>query len=737
MIDRQIVLTGFPWVAGCLVVLTVVGAVWLARRRTAGLSLLLELACWLAAGLVAAFGVAAPVSVEEVGTPEEGRLVVLVDGSRSMSVVEGGAPRSAAVQPVVDQLLRLGPPVDLYHFGDELRQGPPSDYDLPGTDVLAALAGLRDRLGSERLAGIVVISDGLDRGPLASAVAAGSVAPPSGPLTVVLVGGRAPLVDASIGDVDAGGWAFVDTPFTLRAKVSASLAPGTRVPVVLLRDGATVATTRVEVGPDGNAAVSFDVVPTEAGRFHYELAVEPPLGDAVPGNDSVPVVVTVVRDRMRVLQVSGAPSWDVKFLRRLLKGDPGVQLVCFYILRTPEDLDSAWREDELSLIQFPYEDLFDEEIDGFDIIVLQDFDYEPYFTQDAEFMLTNVAEWVRDGGGLVYIGGDRAFEASSLAASPLADVLPVSVASTRPPVLDTYRPRLTEEGARHPLTRLIGDGTENEAWWARLPAFHGLNPVRGRAEGAAVLLEHPTLTSDDGQPAPLLAVREVEQGRSMALLADESWRWSVTEAQAGRGNQAYLRLWKNALRWLLRDPTLSRVTVDTPRENYRLGEEVRVVGRVRDPGFQPLAGVVARFRGEGPGEPFERDAVTGAEGEAIASWVPSRAGTWRIELSASTVQADGFGGEVIGEAGTLVAVTERDPELDALAPDGRMKRWAESVGGRWVPADGDIRPVLDPGAGRVRLTRHESRLDRGPVVAWCFAGLLAAAVLLRRLAGAA
>ena len=129
----------------------------------------------------------------------------------------------------------------------------------------------------------------------------------------------------------------------------------------------------------------------------------------------------------------------------------------------------------------------------------------------------------------------------------------------------------------------------------------GTNVVQRAKSDAAVLLTHPTARDTDGEALPVLSVREVGAGRTMALTVDASWRWSLSEAAEGRGNQAYLRFWKNAIRWLMKDSTTARVTVDTPRENYAVGEDVRVVVRARDPGFaaMPDANVVVTIDNEG------------------------------------------------------------------------------------------------------------------------------------------
>ena len=321
------------------------------------------------------------------------------------------------------------------------------------------------------------------------------------------------------------------------------------------------------------------MTPDEAGRFAYEVTVPAYEGDAVPANNALPLVVGVVRDRIRVLQVAGAPSWDVKFLRRFLKGDPSVQLVSFFILRTQRDLVAGFAENELSLIQFPYKRLFDDDLETFDVVIFQNFDYMPYFGGDSTALLGNLAAYVNNGGGFVMTGGDRSFGLGRYGGTSLGAVLPLQIAQVgAQPDLEAFEPVLTDAGARHPITRLTADGVENTAWWQRLRPLDGTNVVTGAHPEAAVLLSHPERVGADGKPMPVLAVREVGAGRTMALTADSSWRWSMSEAAEGRGNQAYLRFWKNSLRWLMRDPSVSRVTVETARENYAVDEEVRLVG---------------------------------------------------------------------------------------------------------------------------------------------------------------
>ena len=219
----------------------------------------------------------------------------------------------------------------------------------------------------------------------------------------------------------------------------------------------------------GHGRVKFEATPNRVGRSVWEVSVPVVAGDAVPGNNVFPVVVRVVRDRTRVLQVSGAPSYDQKFLRLFLKEDPSVDLVSFFILRTHEDFGAGWHSQELSLIAFPYERLFNEDLSSFDLVVLQNFNYAPYFERSSSVLLDNIARYVRQGGALVMVGGDRSFDLAEYAGTSIADVLPVKLGVESPKTdARAFRPSLTKAGEVHPVTRLAGTTAASVATWGRL-----------------------------------------------------------------------------------------------------------------------------------------------------------------------------------------------------------------------------------------------------------------------------
>jgi uncharacterized membrane protein len=690
------------------VVLLLAASLLLALRRSNGTGRGVELLWLLPALLALGWAAAGPVKVQEGSRQEPARFAVLVDDSRSLQVTEEGRPRSQQAEEILARLKREER-AEIFVFGSGFEASGVPGFQQGDTDLAGALQGLRERFTGEQLAGIALVTDGIDRGSLRTAWReTGLLDLPDlpGPLTVYAVGSETGVKDVSVLDVEAGGFAFLRAPFEIRARIQGRSYGGKEVPVRLLRDGLLVAEKTVLLDAEGEASVVFSQTPRKVGRFSYEVEIPLLEGDAVEGNNRMPVAIRVVRDRLRVLQVCGSPSLDQKFLRLFLKQDPSVDLVSFFILRTDEDMSAGYRTSELSLIAFPYERLFSEDLWSFDLVLLQNFNYEPYFGWRSSELLGNLAEYVRRGGALVMIGGDRSFDEGAYAATPLAEVLPVrlGVAGERTNTA-SFRARLSPQGRLHPLTQLLPNRQESEAMWGRLAGLDGLNLTRGLAPGSASLLVHPTLETATGEPMPVLAVREVGAGRTLALMGDSSWRWVMAEAAAGHGNQAYLRFWKSAMRWLVHDPSGEPVQVDTTRENHLLGEEARIRIRVRNVGFEPVEGAEVTGRIVGPAGVEEFEAVADESGEVLLQREAVLLGTHHVEVQA---RKDGVR---LGEARTVYAVTARDPELEEVAADTTfLKALAEAAEGRFVGDGSWAAPLRDEDAGRWVTDRKETPL---------------------------
>jgi uncharacterized membrane protein len=243
--------------------------------------------------------------------------------------------------------------------------------------------------------------------------------------------------------------------------------------------------------------------------------------------------------------------------------------------------------EELSLIPFPTDELFREHLDSFDLVIFQDFNYGPY--QVASY-LPRIRDYVIKGGAFAMVGGSRAFGAGGYEQTPIAEILPVRMAPGATSLSELeYQPVLVEAMARHPIVELVPDAAQNLKAWSELAPLVGANKLLGLREGGSALLVHPTEKDARGGPMPLLAVGAAGQGRVLALAADSSWRWSITTAGRRGDASAYERFWDRALRWLARDPLLDPAHIETDRERYGPGAELRARMQLRDARYAPVA----------------------------------------------------------------------------------------------------------------------------------------------------
>ncbi|HZL18204.1 MAG TPA: glutamine amidotransferase, partial [Polyangia bacterium] len=541
------------------------------------------------------------------------RVAVLVDASRSMEVrpPDGGpsrAERAAALlehaAPEMAGWQRDGHEVDLYTFGEavtpataaSLREPPSAD----ATRIGEALGELRARYAGRDLGAVLLISDGVDtgrigEGPLDAGTHA-AIEALGAPIHTVGLGEKS-LRDLSIAAVLADGFAFVRTPVSIEAVVRQTGLPDRQVEVTLERDGRPIATRGVVLhGDRSEEKIAFDWLPDHPGNFVFRISTPVLAGEALASNNQQSFTLKVIRDRVRVLHLTGRPSWDERFVRAMLRRDPNVDLVSFFILRTETD-EQPWNHDDLSLIPFPTFEIFEEQLRSFDLVIFQNFNYAPY---GVEPFLPNVRDYVEGGGALAMIGGDLSFASGGYGLTALRDVLPVELPPIPPTMdgendpnltTDSFKPRLTTEGRTHPITSLLLDPHDNELHWGKLPPLEGIDRVLRAKAGATTLLTHPTLKGADGKPAPVLVAGEAGKGRSLALLTDTAWHWGFLAAGEGEDGRAFQRFWENAIRWLVRDPALVLLHIELDRLEYARNQPVAARVRATHADYSPAPNV--------------------------------------------------------------------------------------------------------------------------------------------------
>ncbi len=696
---------------------------------------------------------------------EPDRVVVAVDTSASMAVGEGDQQRiklaARAALAVVDDVRSREPPLvpEVWFFDDTFTARSVDDLKALRDGVVVPTGGKsRLALPIERaeqqqaapatsssssttanallpLGGLVIVSDGADTTGLPATLTTdlrerlkALGAPQPVPVHTVVVGADDNFKDVVLERAIADEFAFVRNPMTVDVVIRQRGYTGTSLPLTLAEDGVVVGRTEVLLadkgsGVDGELRASFVFTPQRAGKRLYTVQAPVLDGEAIAENNRLDFTVKLIRDRIRVLQVAGRPSWDERFVRRLLKENPSVDLISFFILRSTTDISGA-NNNELSLIPFPTKELFTEQLSTFDVVIFQDFNYRPY---NMGIYLQNVADYVKGGGGFLMMGGDLSFSEGDYAETPLADVLPVTL---RPGHghLDTedFTPVLTEVGRRHPITDVAGtvdSATTNP--FSQLPQLQGLNLVAGLKDGAVALLTHPFQNGDDGKPQPVIAVKDVEKGRSVAVMTDTSWHWSLPQVGLGSGRgDAHRKLLANTLRWLIRDPELSRVklTIDADARGIEPGAAVSALVRAQDALYQPEAGASVKLsllpldadaRGDGRAPVANSDPlVTGADGSARTLLHPDRPGAWKVRVE---VEKDG---QLVGvDEDVFVVRTASLERLHAEARPDLLASIASASGGRAVDVNSvEGLPFVDHGRVRVHRQKTEPLWNSGWVL---------------------
>ncbi len=533
------------------------------RRERGGVSIA---ATGLLAILALLAAVVRPARVTARESVVGARVVVLADTSRSMALAQGDGPRWQARDRAIEAIAKASPDARLSVLG--FGEGPPAPLPLalndrasellttrsPRSDLGAAVRALAES-PEERPSALVVVSDGrLDAPPEDASDA--SLQALGGTLHVpvdTVATTRDDPADASVRRVSAAGAAVAHVPLPLRVEVGCAggvACDDLTVTARELRDDGPPALLASGIAhvKDGKAALDLTVTLERAGARIVEVAITPPPGDTIPDNDRRLLTFHVRRERVRVLHVAGRPTNDVRALRQWLKSDASVDVVAFFILRTPTD-DVRATQNELALIPFPVDELFTEDLPTFDAVVLQDFDTQPY---GLEKYLPNLEKYVRGGGGLVMVGGQNAFVAGGYASTPLSRVLPVDLdGSAGATSADTsaFVPSWTAAGLAAPLLAPLRDVVGED-----LPSMPGANVLGDLRPGGVALWSHPSRKTRSGAPMPVLAIGEEGDGRAVALGVDGAWLLefsSLGARTAGRGHGA---LWDGLLGWLMRDP---------------------------------------------------------------------------------------------------------------------------------------------------------------------------------------
>lgn len=501
----------------------------------------------LLAGLFLVLALLNPQTVIEERDPLQDAVLVIKDESESMKLGDRAEAADKTYQALIEQL-KADPSLDI---ATALIR-PDSD----GTRLTTSLIDGLGNLPASRLAGVIAITDGqvhdLPQNPE-------TLLPEGVPFHSIIIG-EEKARDRRISAIVAPKYGLVGEQAEFELRVDDPGFEGERANIEIKLNGETKARFPATIGN----RISIPIEIERRGPNTVELTVRAAEGELTLNNNVFVAEISGIRDRMRVLLVTGEPHNGGRSWRNLLKSDPAVELVQFTILTNPRVKSTNARQGELSLIAFPTRQLFEEKLDEFDLIIFDHFRrrFAPSRSGRSTPILSpiylqNVARYVDDGGALLVATGPAFAERDSIYRSPLAAVLP-----TRPTgetTKDPFKPELNEKGRRHPITSSFA-GKEDQTWgkWFRI--------IDNKPISGDVLMEGPAA-------APLLVIDKIGEGRVAMLMSDQAWLWS----KGFDGGGPYSEMFRRTAHWLMGEPDLDAEKLTATAENGLLAIERRTL----------------------------------------------------------------------------------------------------------------------------------------------------------------
>src|SRR3954463_2899440 len=460
-----------------------------------------------------------PSFTREEREPLSSVAVVVVDKSPSQGFGERARETEQTREALVNSLKQIkGLEVRVVDAGQ-------ADGETDGTKLFGALSSALSDVPTDRVAGAFLVTDGRVHDIPASPAALGFVAP-----VHALITGRKDERDRRIAISAAPRFGIVGQIQTITYRLDDQGVSGERAKITVRRDGEVINERTLQSGQ--TASVEIDI--KHAGPNIVEIEASALENELTRVNNRAVVAIDGVRDKLRVLLVSGEPHAGERTWRNLLKSDASVDLVHFTILRPPEKQDGT-PINELSLIAFPTRELFQQKINEFHLII-----FDRYARQGVLPIIyfDNIARYVREGGAVLVAAGPDYASQTSIWRTPLEQILPAEPSGRT--VEMPFHAQLSDAGKRHPVTRgLVGADTSPPHWsrWFRL--------VDTRAANGSTILEGP-------DKKPLLVLSREGEGRVGLLLSDHIWLW----ARGYEGGGPHLDLMRRLSHWLMKQPDL-------------------------------------------------------------------------------------------------------------------------------------------------------------------------------------
>ncbi len=627
--------------------------------------------------------------------------IVVTDESLSQTIA-GRPEQTAAIKHELEARLGEIPNLQVRWVSSSK----PNGQQAAGTTLFADLNSALANTPPDRLAGVIMITDGQVHDVPKSAQALGFDAPVHALLT-----GTPGEFDRRIEIIKAPRYGIVGSTREIELKVvetGRKGRAGDRVTLKIRREGSPDTTRVAIIGKTVTVPMSFP----HAGQNLMEIELETAPGELTAANNRVVVVAEGVRENLRVLLVSGEPHTGERVWRNLLKSDAAVDLVHFTILRPPTKNDGT-PTSQLSLIQFPTRELFGEKIKEFDLIIFDRYQHRDIL---QTVYYENIARYVQEGGALLVASGDDYAGKASLAYTALSSVLPAM--PTGQLIERPYKAKLTGDGVKHPVTRGLPGADAKDPHWGRWFRQVEVSPGRGR-----VLMQG----ADD---RPLLVLDRKAKGRVALLLSDHAWLW----ARGFEGGGPHTDLLRRLSHWLMKEPDLEEERLLASAKGLKLSVERRSMEEE----------AVDRVQVSAPGGESSEVTLEKAEpGVWRATVDVAVPGLYKLQTTSSLGPLTAVAYAGVEDAREMSEVTATDEKLRPLSDQtGGGVFWTRGGGLLANATSGVDLPRISmlanarvlAGSGWMGLKDREAFVTRGVRLIPMFTGFLALSALLALLA---
>jgi len=621
--------------------------------------------------------------------PQESYMAVVIDNSESMKIKDDGQVSRG------EQLLKQFEAtkffdrlqdkfkVRIYRFDrDAERIEKPDRLNFEGkrTRLEAATDLLNQELGTVPLSGVVLITDGSDNASKQWTESLSRLESRKIPFYTVGVGSENITHDAEIVKVTAPRETLKESTAVVDVSYRSHGFAGRKATLYVRENGVLLKSEEVTLPADGQISEkTIDLPVKNEGTRLFSFSLQAP-DDRIPENNTLDSLVEIKNDHPQILYIEGEPRWEFKFLRRAIQDDPNIRLVT--LLRSSQNkfYRQGIDKEEMLAEGFPKKR---EELFQYKGLIFGSIE-STFFTQDQ---LKNVVDFVSTrGGGYLMMGGRNSFAGGKYQNSPIADILPVQMATEdRIPIIGRLKLAITDYGRTHPLMKLSPDASANTKQWSDLPPLNDFNKTLDAKVGGIVLARGQSDQRGNVDPI-LLAYQRYGRGRTMAFTSGSSWRWQM---EMDHEDMTYELFWKQILRWLV-NTSPDPVMITSDKDTYLPGESVRLSSEISNKSFERMnnAKVIAK--------------VTNPAGitESVAmDWNGAQEGTYQSELNVTEpgiyhvdVEA-AQGSENLGTNRTAFQVQDRPVEYyDALLNTRLLQSVATATGGRYYPLSriGDV-----------------------------------------------